>query len=108
MPSIEVDTFRAIADPTRRRILDLLLEGEKPVQAVADHLPITLGATSQHLQILLRSGLVTRTKQGRQRIYRLQARRLREVDEWMSRYRSFWNTRLDRLGQVLDEKNRTT
>lgn len=99
----ELDIYRVIADPNRRKILELLHEKERSVQAFQPHLPITLGAISQHLQLLLRSGLVSRSKHGKQRIYRLQARNLQEVDDWLDQFRNFWEGRLDRLGVYLDK-----
>lgn len=98
------DVYRAIADPNRRIILDLLLESERPVQDLAPHLNMTLGAVSQHLQVLWRSGLVTREQRGKQRIYRVRPDRLREVDEWIGRYRKFWSGRLRKFGDYLDEQ----
>jgi len=76
------------------------------VQDFQRHLPITLGAISQHLQLLRRSGLVSRTRRGKQRIYRLEPDNLHEVDEWLDQFRSFWEGRLDRLGLYLDKKNK--
>lgn len=97
-----LDVYRVIADPNRRRILELLEERDQSVRALGSHLPITLGAVSQHLQLLRRSGLVSRTKRGKQRIYHLEAQSLREVDEWLKRFRGFWENSLDRFGQYLD------
>lgn len=100
-----VDVYRALADPSRRRILELLREKDRSVLALGSHLPITTGAVSQHLQLLRRSGLVSRTKQGKQRIYRLEARRLREVDAWLNEFRTFWEGTMDRFGQYLDSED---
>ena len=102
----QLDVYRIIADPNRRKILELLQDEERAVQALEPHLPITLGAISQHLQLLHRSGLVSRTKRGKQRIYRLEARRLQEVDDWVGGFRSFWEDRLDRLGAYLDKNEK--
>ena len=102
----QLDVYRMIADPNRRKILELLQEDERPVQAFQPHLPITLGAISQHLQLLHRSGLVSRTRRGKQRIYRLEPDKLHEVDEWLAQFRDFWEGRLDRLGLYLDKKNK--
>jgi DNA-binding transcriptional ArsR family regulator len=99
------DVYKAIADPNRRRILELLREKDRSVLALGSHLPITTGAVSQHLQLLLRSGLVSRTKQGKQRIYRLEAKRLRDVDAWLDEFRAFWEDRMDRFGLYLDDNN---
>lgn len=102
----QLDVYRMIADPTRRRILELLREEERPVTFFQTHLPITLGAISQQLQLLHKSGLVSRTKRGKQRIYRLEARNLDEVDLWLEQFRAFWEDRLDRLGMYLEKKNK--
>jgi DNA-binding transcriptional ArsR family regulator len=99
------DVYRALADPNRRRILELLREQDRSVLALGSHLPITTGAVSQHLQLLRRSGLVSRTKRGKQRIYRLEARRLREIDAWLNAFRAFWEGTMDRLGQYLDAQD---
>lgn len=82
------------------------MEAERPVQDLQPHLPITLGAISQHLQLLHRSGLVSRTRRGKQRIYRLEPENLHEIDEWLDQFRNFWEGRLDRLGLYLDKKNK--
>lgn len=96
------DVFSAIADPTRRRLLDLLQDGEHSVGALMPHFDMTIGAISQHLRILLEAGLVTRRKDGRFRYYRAAARDLKIVHDWTVRYGRFWDTRLDRLSDYLD------
>ena len=95
--------FHAIADPNRRRLIDLLAEGEKSVQELAQGFDITVAAVSQHLAVLLESRLVSRRPQGRQRLYRLDAAPLRIVDEWTSQHRRFWQSRLKRLHAYLDK-----
>jgi DNA-binding transcriptional ArsR family regulator len=95
--------FHAIADPNRRRLIDLLAEGEKSVQELAQGFDITMAAVSQHLAVLLDSRLVTRRAQGRQRLYRLDAAPLRIVDEWTSQHRRFWQSRLKNLRAYLDK-----
>lgn len=99
----QIDVFHAIGDPNRRKLLDLLRQRERSVQALVPHLGITIGAVSQHLKILLDSGLVVRRKAGRFRYYRARPRALKKVYEWTARYRRFWESRLDRLGTYLDE-----
>ena len=99
-----IDVFHAIADPNRRRLIDLLATGEKPVQELAGNFDITLAAVSQHLGVLREAGLVTSRPRGRQRLYQLQPAGLQEVDEWTARYRGFWKSRLKRLRTVLDSK----
>ena len=95
------DVFRAIADPSRRAILDFLAEGEAPVAALVEHAELSWSAVSQHLGVLLDAGLVVRRQEGRQRLYRLDPGPLREVHEWSSHYRKFWRGRLARLRRVL-------
>jgi DNA-binding transcriptional ArsR family regulator len=99
------DVFHAVADPNRRRILDLLAEGESPAQELASHFDISFAAVSQHLKILHQAGLVRRQPNGRQRIYSLAPSRLREIDEWTAKYRRFWRDHLRRLGSYLDQEN---
>ena len=99
-----VDVFHAISDPKRRRLLDLLASGEKPVQELADDFDITLAAVSQHLGVLREAGLVTSRARGRQRLYRLQPAGLRAVHDWTARYRRFWKSRVKRLRNLLDKK----
>lgn len=100
---MERDVFQAIADSTRREILDLLAERELPVNEVAAHFDISRPAVSKHLKYLDESGLVTVRQEGRQRFFRADPRQLEEVLEWVSRYRSFWSGRLDRLEGLLAE-----
>jgi DNA-binding transcriptional ArsR family regulator len=99
-----VDVFHAISDPNRRRLLDLLASGEKPVQELADDFDITLAAVSQHLGVLREAGLVTSRARGRQRLYRLQPAGLRGVHDWTACYRRFWKSRVKRLRNLLDKK----
>jgi DNA-binding transcriptional ArsR family regulator len=102
--SIDDGVFHAIADPNRRRLIDLLADGEKSVQELARGFDITLAAVSQHLAVLLDSRLVARRAAGRQRFYRLDAAPLRVVDEWTSQHRRFWQSRLTRLRNYLDKE----
>ncbi|MEM7441866.1 MAG: metalloregulator ArsR/SmtB family transcription factor [Pseudomonadota bacterium] len=97
------DVFHAVADANRRKLLDLLSDGERPVQDLVPHFDMTFQAVSQHLHILAEAGLVTRRKQGRYRYYRAQPAGLQDVHDWTGRYRAFWENRLERLGSVLDE-----
>ena len=97
------DVFRAVSDPTRRRLLDLLIEGERPVKSLAEPFGMTRPAISQHLRVLRRAGLVTERRVGRERCYRLRAIRLREIGEWLQKYERFWSEKLDKLGEHLEE-----
>src|SRR5947209_15082456 len=94
--------FEVVAEPNRRRILDLLFEGERPVGALVDALPISQPAVSKHLRILREAGLVDAAEIGRRRLYRVRPEPLRELDEWLAPYRRLWNRRLDRLERHLD------
>ena len=97
-----LDVFRAVADPTRRKILDRLETGEAAVHELLAPFAMSQPALSKHLRILREAGLVSVSRAGRERRYRLQAKRLREVADWVLHYERFWNERLDRLGQFLD------
>jgi DNA-binding transcriptional ArsR family regulator len=96
------EVFHAIADANRRKLLDMLADGDLPVQELASHFNISFAAVSQHLKVLHDAGLVERRAAGRQRIYSLNPVRLREVDDWTARYRKFWQGRLKRLRSYLD------
>jgi DNA-binding transcriptional ArsR family regulator len=98
------DIFQAIADPTRRAILDRLQCGEQPVKYLAEPFAMSLPAISQHLQILSAAGLVIQYRRGRQRIYRLNPASLQPVSEWVSQYDRFWTAKLDALGEYLEEQ----
>ena len=97
-----MDVYHAIADPNRRKMLELLSTQEWSVQELAPHFDVTLGAVSQHLKVLLESRLVVRRKEGRFRYYRARPRKLKKVHEWTRQYERFWESRLDRLGDYLD------
>jgi DNA-binding transcriptional ArsR family regulator len=97
------DVFRAISHPTRREILDLLAEGDRSVNSVAAHFKMSRPAVSQHLRILLDAGLVTEQRHGRERRYHFVPEQLGPVWNWVSRYRAFWEERVDRLEKLLDE-----
>ncbi len=101
--SASTDIFQAIADPTRRALLDQLRNGEQPVKQLAEPFNMTLPAISQHLQILCEAGLVQVRKAGRQRLYRLNPEPLKEVSDWVNHYDQFWQEKLDALGNYLEE-----
>ena len=94
--------FGAIADPTRRRILDLLSGGELPVHALSETFEISRPAVSQHLRVLREARLVDERRVGRERRYRLRAAALREVAGWIARYERLWDEKLVALGERLD------
>ena len=94
--------FTAIANPTRRALLDTLTRGESNVTDLVATLDITQSAVSQQLAILKSAGLVAEREDGRFRYYSLRAEPLSEVGAWLGRYRAYWGRRLDALGEVLD------
>ena len=96
-------TFAALADPTRRAILARLAAGERSVTELAEPFDITLPAVTKHLKVLQRAGLITRGREAQWRPCRLAATPLREVADWVERYRRFWDERLDRLDAYLRE-----
>src|SRR5436305_6420436 len=96
------DVYSAIADPTRRGLLDQLGRGEQTMLGLAGPFARTLSAVSQHLKLLRDVGLVRVRRAGRERYYSLTARPLREVADWVGRYERFWRQRLDALRDHLD------
>ncbi len=97
-----VDAFRAIGDPTRRAILDLLSERERSVSELVERFHISQPALSQHLRVLRDAGLVEPRKDGRRRVYRVEAAPLRAVYDWVAHYERFWDEKLGALGRYLD------
>ena len=107
MPTLD-DVLVAIADPTRRAILDRLTRGPARVTDIAEPINMSLAGVSKHLRMLERAGLVRRARRGREHTLTLDARPLRRVVRWTSRYERFWNERLDRLEAFFDQKGRNT
>jgi len=91
----------ALADPTRRRIVELLATGEHSAGEIAGNFQISRPAVSRHLRVLREHGLVTARESAQQRIYRLEPGPLAELDDWLGRYRHYWANRLDALGTEL-------
>ena len=89
--------FTALADPTRRRIVELLAERERDVSELHGHFTISQPAVSRHLRVLREHGLVRSRAQAQRRVYSLEPAPLAELDDWLGRYRSFWAQRLDAL-----------
>src|SRR3954452_19683804 len=95
-------TFGALADPTRRAILARLALGETSVSELAKPFDISGPAISKHLKVLERAGLITRGREAQWRPCRIEPQALKSVDEWLERYRQFWEERLDRLEEYLN------
>jgi DNA-binding transcriptional ArsR family regulator len=89
--------FHALADPTRRAVLDLLRRGSQPAGQIARAFPVSRPAISKHLRVLRRAHLVREKREGRHRFYTLNPAPLKAVDSWLEQYRSFWNTNLANL-----------
>jgi len=96
-------TFAVLAEPTRRQILDLLREQERPVGALVDELGISQPLVSKHLRVLREAGLVDARPDAQRRVYRVRVEPLVEVDEWLAPYRRMWSSSLDRLERHLEE-----
>jgi DNA-binding transcriptional ArsR family regulator len=94
-------TFAALADPTRRAILARLALGETSVLKLAEPFEMSLPAVSKHLKVLERAGLITRTRDAQMRPCQIDARALKEADDWLEEYRRLWEERLDRLDDYL-------
>jgi len=95
--------FSALSDRTRREIVTRLAEGEASVSELAEPFDVSLPAVTKHLRVLERAGLLEHHKQGRVRRCRLVASPLRDADDWLGRYRRFWETRLGSLSAHLEE-----
>ena len=98
-----MDTFTALADPTRRRIIESLAAGETSFGELADKFEMSRPAVSQHLKVLRDAGIVRARVDAQRRIYRLNDDSLADVEAWLGKVREFWSQRLDRLEQLLGE-----
>ena len=96
-------TFAALADPTRRAILARLASGETSVTELAEPFAMSLPAVSKHLKVLERAGLIARGREAQWRPCRIEPGALKQVDDWLERYRQFWDQSLDRLDHYLIE-----
>jgi DNA-binding transcriptional ArsR family regulator len=96
-------TFAALADPTRRAILARLASGEKSVNELAEPFNISLPAVSKHLKVLESAGLIARGRDAQWRPCRLEAEPLKQVSDWVERYRRYWEQSFDRLDEYLRE-----
>lgn len=99
----ETDIFRALADPTRRAVLERLAGGELNATQIRDGLDMSQPAVSQHLAVLRQAGLISEERAGRNILYRLRADGLSPLHDWLSRHRAFWPQRIDRLKTLLKE-----
>ena len=96
--------FNALADPTRRAVLDLLRAGTRPAGEIARAFPISRPAISKHLKILRRAHLVDEHREGRHRFYQLNPEPLKTVDSWLDEYRRFWTANLESLKSFVESE----
>jgi len=96
--------FNALADPTRRAVLDLLRQGSRPAGQIARAFPISRPAISKHLGLLRRAHLVEERREGRHRFYQLNPAPLQAVDSWLEQYRVFWQTSLNSLKAFVESE----
>jgi DNA-binding transcriptional ArsR family regulator len=101
---MQLDVFQTLADPTRRRIVEVLRAGEQQVADVVEKAGIHQSGVSRHLRILSESGFVAMRPDGQRRLYALKPGPFRELEAWLTQYRSLWESRLDRFGTALEKK----
>ncbi len=99
-----MNTFAALADPTRTQIVDAIAARPRTVNEIVGLFDVSQPAISKHLRVLREAGLVSVVPQGKTRVYHLDPRPLRELDGWLQRYRKFWATKLDALESFMDEE----
>jgi len=100
------DVFQILAEPSRRQLLDALRHGERSVNELVDRTHMSQPSVSKQLRLLLDSGVVSLRKAGRQHLYTIRGRPLREASEWLSCYERFWEEGLSRLDEILQEETR--
>jgi DNA-binding transcriptional ArsR family regulator len=99
-----VEVFEALADPTRRRLVELLAEDERSAGELAGHFRVSRPAISKHLRVMREAGLVHVRGDAQRRIYRLEPQALGRAEGWLARHRQFWQERLDALEAQLEEE----
>jgi DNA-binding transcriptional ArsR family regulator len=100
------DAFNAVAEPRRRQILDVLVEGERPVNDLVRALGVAQPQVSKHLRVLLEVGMVDVRRDGRQRLYRLNGPALKPIHDWVRNYERSWSEAFERLDDVLEDLKR--
>ncbi|WP_229683099.1 ArsR/SmtB family transcription factor [Virgibacillus oceani] len=102
------DVFQAIADPTRRKVLQLLVEKELPISEISSHFPMSRTAVAKHLRILSEANLVSSRKMGREKRYRLQPESFNELKQWLTYFERFWENKLSKLRYVVENDDEVT
>jgi DNA-binding transcriptional ArsR family regulator len=100
-------TLEALAEPTRRRIIELLADGERSAGEIASHFSTSRPGISRHLRVLREHGLVRARGEAQRRLYSLDPTPLQELDQWLQRYRRFWVNRLDALDTEIHRRRKT-
>ncbi|EON73740.1 ArsR/SmtB family transcription factor [Lysinibacillus sphaericus] len=98
------DVFQAIADPTRRHVLQLLAASDKPITLISEHFAISRTAVVKHLKILEQAELVSAQKKGREKIYSLHVERLKEIEDWLQYFDLFWDNKLAQLQHFIEKE----
>lgn len=98
-----LETFTALAEPNRLRIVELLRAGPRPVNDIGEQLALNQPQVSKHLRVLKQAGLVAVQPRAQQRLYELRAQPLRQLHEWLERYRRLWDERFDQLDELIAE-----
>jgi DNA-binding transcriptional ArsR family regulator len=101
---MQLDVFQALADPTRRRIVEVLRDGEQPVNDVVARAGVHQSGVSRHLRILCETGFVSMRPDGQRRLYALKPEPFHELEHWLSGYRTLWEVRLDRFETALQQR----
>jgi DNA-binding transcriptional ArsR family regulator len=101
-----IETFAALAEPNRFRIVELLLSGPRPVNDIGERLQLNQPQVSKHLRVLKEAGLVAVQPRAQQRLYELRTQPLRQLHEWLERYRQVWDARFKELDELVKELKR--
>jgi DNA-binding transcriptional ArsR family regulator len=104
--AIDSRAFESLADPTRRRVIEALRDGELQVNDIVEQAGIHQSGVSRHLRILHDTGFVSVRPDGQRRLYSLRPEPFRQLDEWLASYRRLWDARLDRFGAALEEQRK--
>ena len=100
--AIRYDVFQAIADPTRRSVLQLLAASDRPISNITEHFTISRTAVVKHLKILEQAELISAQK-GREKIYTLHSERLKEIEDWLQYFHLFWDNKLAQLQSMVED-----
>ncbi|MNI72452.1 Transcriptional repressor SdpR [compost metagenome] len=103
-PALKHDVFQAIADPTRRSVLQLLAQHDMPIVAISENFPLSRTAINKHLHILSDAGLVSSRRVGRETRYRLQPEPLAELKDWLAFFETYWDDRLSLLKDFVEKE----